>query len=56
MDVLRRANAQENLESVAGAVAVITVEFVRPEIERELAAQSDVDVIAMGQIAHVSDR
>src|SRR5438876_8165156 len=54
--VSRRTNAQENLKSVTRSAAIIAVELAWPEIESELTAESDVDVAAVGKIAHVTDR
>ena len=54
--VTRRADAQKNLEPVAWSAAVIAIELSRPEIERELSTEADVDVAAVGKITHVTDR
>ena len=56
MVVPRRADAQENLKAIARAVAIVTIEFFRPKIDRELSPQTDVDLIAMGKIPHVTNR
>src|ERR1700682_4629575 len=52
----RGPDAQENLEAIANSLAVVTVESVRPDVERELSANSDVDLVAVRQITHVSER
>src|SRR5882762_255857 len=51
----RRSDAQKNLETVPESISVITIEIIRPNIDRELSAQSDVDLISVGKIAHVAD-
>src|ERR1700682_2894609 len=51
----RRSNAQKNLEPVAEAISVIAIEVIRPNIDRELSAQSDVDLVSVGKISHVAD-
>src|SRR5207248_10486595 len=55
MIVTRRPDAQKDFKSVAGTVAIITVKVLRPNVDRELSAQSDVDVVTVGQIADVTD-
>src|SRR6266404_3915232 len=52
----RRSDAQKNLETVPESVSVIAIEIIRPNIDGELSAQSDVDLISVGKIAHVADR
>src|SRR5438552_487728 len=56
MIVSRRTNAQENLEPVTGTAAIIAIEFFWPEIECELSAESDVDLVPVGKIANVTER
>src|SRR5438552_1999888 len=46
---------QKNLKTVTDAVAIITVESAWPNVERELSAEADVDLVAMRKIAHVAD-
>src|SRR5262249_16026986 len=50
------ADAEKELERVAKIVAVITVESVGAIIDGELGAKTDVDPIAMRQVADVTQR
>ena len=50
-----RPDAQEDLEPVTGPAAVVAVEFARPEIERDLPAEADVDLVAVGKIANITN-
>src|SRR6267143_185353 len=54
--VSRRANAQENFERVTESVAIISIEFFRPNVDSELSAEPDVDLVPVRKIAHVADR
>src|SRR6266850_6234026 len=39
----RGSNAQKNLKAVANPIAVVAIESVGPDVQRELSAESDVD-------------
>src|ERR1700676_975710 len=52
----RRPDAQKNFETIAESISVITIEIIRPNIDGELSAQSDVDLISVGKISHVAER
>ena len=56
MDMLRWADTQKKFKRITKIFSVITVEAVWSIVDRELAAQSDVDAIAVRQIANVTDR
>jgi hypothetical protein len=50
------ADAEEKLKGVAEIIAVITVESVGAIIYCELRSESDVEAVAMRQVAHVTER
>src|SRR5205823_12579724 len=55
MVMSRGPEAQKNLKAVPETIPVVAVERARPKIECELSAQSDVDLVSVGKIAHVAD-
>ena len=54
--VLGRPNAQEKLERVAGIIAVVAVERIGAVVDGELGAETDVDAVAVRQVADVTER
>src|SRR6266404_7550478 len=52
----RWADAQEKFKGVAEVVSVIAVEAIRSTVEGELCAETDIDAVAMRQVADVTDR
>ncbi len=55
VDMLRGADAQKKLKRITQIFAVITVEAVRSIVDGKLGAESDIDAVAMRQIADVTD-
>ena len=51
----RRTDSKKNFQSVANFIAVIPIQFIRPMIDGELRAESDVNAIAMREIVHVAE-
>src|SRR5439155_1325301 len=56
MDMLRWADTQKKFKRITKIFSVIPLEPDWSIVDRELAAQSDVDAIAVRQIANVTDR
>src|SRR6266480_1988713 len=56
MTVLGRPDAQEKLEGVAEIVAIIASERVGAVVDGELGAETNVDTIAVRQVADVTER
>ena len=56
MTVQRWADAQEKFKGVTEIVSIVAIETIGAIVDRELRAESDVEAVAMRQIAHVSDR
>src|SRR5436190_22375269 len=56
MTVLGRSDAQEKLEGVAEIVAIVAVERIRAVVDGELGAETNVDTIAVRQVADVTER
>lgn len=54
MTVERWTNSQKNLKAIADSIAVVRIEPFRPEIEGRLAAQADVDLFAVGEVADIT--
>src|SRR2546423_6977732 len=52
----RRTNAQENLGGQRNIVLVVAVEVAGDVINSDLAAETDVDAVAVRQIADVTER
>src|SRR5436190_4251499 len=52
--VERRTDSKKNFQAVSNLIAVIAIQFIRPMIDRELRAESDVYAIAMRKIVHVT--
>src|SRR5205823_11858237 len=46
----RRTDSKENFQAVSNIIAVIAIQFIRPMIDGELRAESDVYAIAMRKI------
>src|SRR5438876_5696910 len=55
LPVQGRSNPQKELEGVTGAISVIAIKTVRPNIDGELAAHSDINFIAVRKVAHVTN-
>ena len=55
MTVLGRSDAEEKLEGVAEVVAIVAVETVGAVVYGELGAETDVDALAMRQVADVTE-
>ena len=53
--VKRRTDSKENLQAISNLVAVIPIQFIRPMIDGELRAESDINAIAMREIVHVAE-
>ena len=53
--VLGWTDAQEKLEGVTEIVAVVAIERIGTVIDRELGAESDVDAVAVRQVADVTE-
>jgi len=51
----RRTDSKKNFQAVANFIAVIPIQFIRPMIDGELRAESDVNAIAMREIVHVTE-
>ena len=49
-------DAQKELERVAKIVSVVAVESVGAIVDGELCAETDVDAVAVRQVAHVTER
>ena len=49
-------DAQEELERVAEIVAVVAIERVGAVVDGELGAETDVDAVAVRQVADVTER
>ena len=56
MTVQGWTDAQKKLERVAKIVAVVAVESVGAVVDGELGAETDVDAVAVRQVAHVTER
>ncbi len=54
--VQRWADAQEKLERVAEIVAVVAIERIGAVVDGELGAETDVDAVAVRQVADVTER
>jgi len=54
--VQRGADAEKKLEGITQIVSVIAVETIRAIVDRKLGAESDVEAVAMRQIADISNR
>ena len=54
--VLGRPDAQEKLEGVAEVIPVVAIQSIGAIVDGELGAQTDVDTLAMRQVADVADR
>ena len=52
----RRTNAQEKLEGITEIVSVVAIETIGTIVDCELGAESDVEPVAVRQIADVTDR
>ncbi len=52
--VERRTDSKKNFQAVSNLIAVIAIQFIRPMIDRELRAESDVYAIAMRKIVQVT--
>ena len=50
----RRTDSKENFQAVSNIIAVIAIQFIRPMIDGELRAESDINAIAMPKIVHVT--
>ena len=55
MGVTRGSDSEKHLKAVANFIAVIPIQFIRPMINGELCAESDVNAIAMREIVHVTE-
>jgi len=55
LTVQRRTNAEEKLKRVTEIVSVITIKTIRAIVERKLGAESNIQTVAVRQIAHVTD-
>src|SRR5262245_34990380 len=53
--VQRWPDAQKKLEGIAEIVAVVTIESVRATVDCKLSPESDVQAVAVRQVADVSD-
>ncbi len=56
MTVQRRADPKKKFESVTEAVAVVAIEAIGAVVDRKLGTKSDIQTIAMRQIADITDR
>ena len=54
--VLGRTDAEEKLEGVTEIVAVVAIESVGAIVDCELGAETDVDAVAVRQVADVTER
>src|SRR2546426_12370018 len=52
----RWADAQKKFERVTEIVSVVTIKAVRAIVYRKLSAETDIDAVAMRQIANVTNR
>src|SRR5947207_13582435 len=52
----RWADAQKKFEGVTEIVSVVTIKAVRAIIYRKLGAESDINAVAVGQIADITNR
>jgi len=55
MPMKRRTDSKKNFEAIANFIAVIPIQFIRPMIDRELRAESEINAIAMRKIVHVAE-
>ena len=53
--VLGRPDAQEKLEGVAEVIPVVAIQSIGAIVDGELDAQTDVDTLAMRQVADVTE-
>ena len=56
VSMLGRPDAEEKLEGVAEIIAIVAVETVGPIVDSELGAKTDVDAVAVRQVADVTER
>jgi len=54
--VPRRPYAQKELKCVAELIAVVAIEAVWAIVNRKLSAESDINAVAVGQIADIANR
>ena len=52
----RGTNAEKELKRVPKISSVVTIETLRTIIDCELGTESDIETIAMRQIAYITDR